>query len=84
MGGWEGGRELKAGSFIRLNRKAAIDVSIEVHKQPHFTCQANTVAGSSLTPSAELLVHPNGTVYSIVNCHKFKASQKLFQRKQTW
>ena len=43
---------------------------IEVRKQPQFTCQADTVADSSLTPSVAFLVHPNGTTHSIVDCHE--------------
>ena len=42
-------------------------VSIEAHKQPKFTCQADTVTGSSLKPSIALLVHPSGTAHSIVD-----------------
>ena len=45
------GGEPKAGSSIHLTRK----VFIEVHKQRQFTCQADTVAGSSLIPSVALL-----------------------------
>ena len=65
-----GGGELKAGSFIHLNRKAAI-VFIEVHREPQFTCQASTVAESSLTPSVVLLMRPRGTTHSKVDCHEF-------------
>ena len=49
---------------------------IEVHKQPQFTCQVDTVAGSSLTPSVALLVYPSGTAHSIVDCHEFTESKK--------
>ena len=38
--------------------------------------QAGTVAGSSLTPSVALLVHPKGTTHSTVDCHEFTRSQK--------
>ena len=43
---------------------------IEAYKQPQFTCQADMVADSSLTPSLALLVHPSGTTHFIVDCHK--------------
>ena len=55
--------------------KSSHYVVIEAHKQPQITCQAETVAYRSLTPSVALLVHPRGTVYSIVNCHEFTTSQ---------
>ena len=63
MGGW--GAE---GGFFHtfLNRKAAIVCSLK------FTCQAGTVADSSLTLSVALLVHPRGTTHSIVDCHELK------------
>ena len=32
-----------------------------------MTCQADTVTGSSLTPSVALLVHPSGTAHSILS-----------------
>ena len=52
-------------------------VFIEVHKQPQFTCQADTVTGSSLTPSVVLLVCPSGTAHSIVDCYiELTMSQK--------
>ena len=35
----------KVNSFIHLSRKAAV-VFIKVHKQPQFTCQADTVIDS--------------------------------------
>ena len=50
-------------------------MSIEVHKQSQFTCQANTVTSSSLTPIVALLVHPSGTAHSIVDYHEFTGSQ---------
>ena len=73
--GWVVGAagEPKAGSFIHLNRKAAIVCSL---KSINSTCQADTVTDSSLTPSVALLVHPSGTVHSIVGCHEFTGSQK--------
>ena len=78
--GWAAGAgwEPKAGSSIHLTRKAAI-VFIEEHQQPQFTCQADTLAGSSLTPSVALLAHPSGIAHSIVDCHEFNGSQKLSQ-----
>ena len=38
----------------------------KTQKQPQCTCQAKTVAGSSLTPHAVLLVHSSGTRYPTV------------------
>ena len=43
----------------------------EAQKQPQCTRQDKTVAGSSLTPHAALLVHPSGTIHPIVDCHEF-------------
>ena len=40
------------------------------------TCQAKMVVGSSFTPSVDLLACSNGTVYPIVNCHKFTQGHK--------
>ena len=48
---------------------------IEVHRQPQFTCQASTVADSSLISSVALLVRPRGTTHCIVDCHEFTGSQ---------
>ena len=42
-------------------------VSSKTQKQPQCTCQAKTVAGSSLTAHAALLVHPSGTIWTIMN-----------------
>ena len=33
------------------------------------------ILGSSFTPSVALLVHPSGTVQSIVGCYEFTGSQ---------
>ena len=75
MGG--GGRlGAESGFFHTFDWKSSHCVSIEVHKQPQFTCQANMVTGSSLTPSVVLLVHPSGTIHYIVDCHEFTGSQK--------
>ena len=50
------------------------------HRNSHsvYTCQAKTVAGSSLTPHAiaTLLVHPSGTRYPTVSRYKFTGSEK--------
>ena len=58
-----GGGELKAGSSIHSTGKAAT----KVHKQPQFTCQADTVTSSSFIPSVALLVRPSGTAHSILS-----------------
>ena len=39
----------------------------KTQKQSQCTCQANTVAGISLTPHAALLVHPSGTIWTVMN-----------------
>ena len=49
-----------------LSQKSSHCVFIEVHRQPQFSCQAGTVAESSLTPSVALLMYPRGTTHSIV------------------
>ena len=72
MGGG-GGWGAKGGFFHTFDWKY---VSIEVHKQPKFTCQADTAISSSLTPSVALLVRHRGTAHSIVECHEFTGSQK--------
>ena len=38
-----------------------------VQKQPQCACQAKTVPGSSLTPHAALLVHPSGTIWTVMD-----------------
>ena len=40
------------------------------------TRQDKTVAGSSLTPHAVLLVCPSGTIHPVVDCHEFTWSDK--------
>ena len=70
------GREPKAGTSIHLTGKAAIVCLLKCTKQLQFTCQADTVTGSSLTPSVALLVHPSGTAHSIVDCHEYIGLQK--------
>ena len=49
--------------------------TFELHKQSQYTCQAETVADCSLTPSVALLECPRGTVCSIVDHHDFTRSQ---------
>ena len=78
-GGWVGGgwgeQWGAIGGFLRtFERKSSHCVFIEVHRQPQFTCQAGTVADSSLTPSIALLVCPRGTTHSIVDCREFTGS----------
>ena len=48
------------------------------------TCQDKTVAVSSLTPHAALLVHPSGTIHPVVDCYEFTRSDKCCLWKQTW
>ena len=75
-GGRWGQMGAEDGFFHTFDWKSSHYVSIEVHKQPQFTCQADTLTGSSLTPSVALLVRPSGTAHSLVDCHKFTGSQK--------
>ena len=63
----EEGWGAKGGFLHTFDQNSSHFVPIEVHKQPQFTCQADTVTGSSLTPSVALLVHPSGTAHSIVD-----------------
>ena len=62
--------------FHGFEQKCSDCVFIEVHNQPQFTCQADTVADCSLTSNVALLVHPIGTIHSIVDCYEFTVSQK--------
>ena len=39
----------------------------KTQKQSQCTCQTKTVAGSSLTPHATLLVHPSGTIWTVMD-----------------
>ena len=74
--GGGGGWGAKGGFFYTFDWKSSNCVSTKVHKQPQFTCLADTDTVSSLTPSVALLVHPSGTAHSIVVCHEFAGSQK--------
>ena len=47
----------------------------KTQEQPQCTCQAKTVAGSSLAPHAALLLHPSGTRYPTVDSHEFTGSK---------
>ena len=47
----------------------------KTQKQPQCTCQANMVAGSSLTLHAALLVHASDTRYPTGDCHQFTGSE---------
>ena len=61
-----GGRWGADGGFFHIfEQKSSHCVFIEVHRQPQFTGQANTVADSSLMPSVALLVHPRGTTHGL-------------------
>ena len=68
VGGWEvgvgGGWETKGGLNHPLAQEKSRCVFNKAQKQPQCTCQDKTVAGSSLTPHADLLVHPSGTIYT--------------------
>ena len=79
-GGNGGGWGAESGFFHTFDWKSSHCVSTEVHKHPQFTCQADTVTGSSLTPSVALLVHPSGTAHpqwTVMNLqgHKNDASE---------
>ena len=39
----------------------------KTQKQSQCTCQAKTFAGSSLTPHGALLVHPSGTIWTVMD-----------------
>ena len=75
VGGGCGWRTV-GGFFCTFEQKSSHCVFIEVHRQPQFTCQAGMVTDSSLKPSVALLVHPRGTIHSIVDCHEFTGSQE--------
>ena len=49
------------GLFHIFEQKSMNCVFIEVHRQPQFTCHAD----SSLTPSVTLLAHSSGTAYRL-------------------
>ena len=71
-----GGWEAKGGLNHPLAQGKSRCVFNKAQKQPQCTCQDKTVAGSSLTPHAALLVHPSGTIRPIVDCHEFTWSDK--------
>ena len=48
----------------------------KAQKQPQCTYQDKTVAGSSLTAHAALLVCPSGTIHPIVDNHEFTWSDE--------
>ena len=75
MGGQEGvgdgvEREAEGEVHYTLEQESSRCVLTEVQKRAPCTCLAETVVGSSFTPSAALLVHPSGTVQPIANCHE--------------
>ena len=79
MEGWKGGVEeggVGDGFFLGFDQKRQL---LCMHKQPQFTCQADTVTNSSLTPSVAipLSVHPGGTIRTDINLqgHKNDASE---------
>ena len=57
MGGG-GGWGVQGEFFHTFEQKSSHYVFIEVHNQLQFTCQADIVTDSNLTPSIALLVHP--------------------------
>ena len=72
-GGWEAEGELNHPWAQRQSHC----IFSKTQKQPQCTCQAKTVAGSSLTPHAALLVHSSGTVRTVMNlqCQKNAACE---------
>ena len=75
MGGGEaGGWEAEGGLYHPPAQSHC--VFSKAQKQPQCTYQAWTVAGSSLTPHAALLVLPSGTIQPIVDRHEFTGSEK--------
>ena len=71
-GGWEAEGKLNHPLAQRKSRC----VFSKAQKHPQCTCQDKTVVGSSLTPHAALLVHPNVTIHPIVDRHEFTWSDK--------
>ena len=71
-----GGWEAKGGLNHSLAQGKSRCLFNKAQKQPQCTCQDKTVAGSSLTPHAALLVGPSGTIHPIVDCHEFTWSDK--------
>ena len=68
--GWEsggGGWEVEGRLNCPWAQGQSHCVFNKTQKQPQCTCQAKTVAGSSLTPHAALLVHPSGTIWIIMD-----------------
>ena len=65
-GGWEAEGELNH----PLAQGRSCCVFNKAQKQPQCTCQDKTVAGSSLTPHAALLVRPSGTIDPVVDRHE--------------
>ena len=81
--GWRGvgwmlgvGGKRKGGLNHPLAQGKSRCVFNKAQKQPQCTCQDKTVAGSSLTPHAALLVRLSGTIHPVVDCHEFTWSDK--------
>ena len=72
VGGWEAEGRL---NHPLAQRKGCCVLS-KAQKQPQYTRQDKTVVGSSLTPHADLLVRPSGTIHPTVDCHEFTWSHK--------
>ena len=66
-GGGEGGWEVESGLNHSWEQEQSRCVFSKTQKQPQCTCQAKMVAGSSLTPHAALLVHPSGTIWTVMD-----------------
>ena len=71
-----GGWEAEGGLNHPLAQGRSRCVFNKAQKQPQCTCHIKTVAVSSLTPHAALLVHPSGTIHPIVDRHEFTWSDK--------
>ena len=75
-----GGWEAEGGLNHPSAQGKSCGVFNKAQKQPQFACQDKTVARSSLTPHAALLVCPSGTIH---HCHEFTWSDECCLSKQT-
>ena len=71
-----GGWEAEGGLNHPPAQRKSHCVFNKAQKQPQCTCQDKTVAGSSLTPHAALLVHPSGTIHPVVDRYDFTWSDR--------
>ena len=72
MSGWEeggggGGWEAEGGLNHPWAQRNSHCVLSKTQKQPQCTCQTKTVADCCLTPHAALLVHPSGTIWTVMD-----------------